>query len=160
MAYAEKRGNLWRARWLSPDGKLESKPGFRTRKAAEIFGRLQEATIDHGTYADPRAGQITMTEWVNEWYPAQDLEPTTLANYRYAIEVHILPEFGHRSLRSVTPEEVARWERGIMARGFARRTARDARTTLTIIYGDHPAARTGQPRSAQAGQRPKGTAPY
>ena len=34
MAYAEKRGNLWRARWRGPDGILESKPGFRTRKDA------------------------------------------------------------------------------------------------------------------------------
>ena len=136
MAYAEKRGNLWRARWPGPNGKLESKPGFTTRKAAEKFGRQQEAAINNDTYVDPRAGQITMTDWVNEWYPAQDLEPTTMANYRYAIEVHILPEFGHRTLRSITPEEVARWEREIMARGFARRTARDARTTLTTIYGD------------------------
>jgi integrase len=50
--------------------------------------------------------------------------------------VHILPEFGHRALRSITAEEVARWGKGIVARGFARRTARDARTTLTTIYGD------------------------
>ena len=35
MAYAEKRGNLWRARWRGPDGTLESRPGFHTRKAAE-----------------------------------------------------------------------------------------------------------------------------
>ena len=37
MAYAEKRGNLWRARWRGPDGALESKPGFQTRKAAENY---------------------------------------------------------------------------------------------------------------------------
>ena len=39
---------------------------------------------------------------------ALDLEPTTLSNYRYQIEVNILPEFGHRSLESLTPEEIAR----------------------------------------------------
>lgn len=136
MAYAEKRGNLWRARWRGPEGTLESKPGFTSKTAAEKYGRKQEAAIENNTYIDPRAGQITLTDWVNEWYPAQDLEPTTLTNYRYAIEVHILPEFGHRTLRSITAEEVAKWEKGIMARGFARRTARDARTTLTTIYGD------------------------
>jgi integrase len=111
-------------------------PGFRRRKDAEDYGRDQEAAIRNNTYVDPRAGQITLTEWVNHWYPAQDLEPTTLANYRYAIEVHILPEFGDRALGSITAEEVATWEKGITARGFARRTARDARTTLTTIYGD------------------------
>jgi integrase len=70
MAYAEKRGNLWRARWRGPDGTLESRPGFHRRKAAENYGRDQEAAIRANTYVDPRAGKITLTEWVNQWYPA------------------------------------------------------------------------------------------
>jgi hypothetical protein len=45
MANAEKRGNLWRARWSGPDGKLESKPGLTSRKDAENYGRDQEAAI-------------------------------------------------------------------------------------------------------------------
>jgi excisionase family DNA binding protein len=65
MAYAEKRGNLWRARWRAPDGTLESKPGFTSRKDAETCGRDQEAAIRTGAYVGPRAGQLTLTEWVN-----------------------------------------------------------------------------------------------
>ena len=158
MAYAEKRGNLWRARWHAPDGSVPSKPGFKTRKAAEKYGQAQEAAADNGTYVDPRAGRITLIEWVNEWYPAQDLEPTTLVNYRYAIEVHILPKFGNWALADITAEEVGKWEREIMAQGFARRTARDARTTLTTILNDaiprhikvNPAARKrGKGRKGQ-----------
>ena len=72
MAYAEKRGNFWRARWKGPDGTLESQPGFTTRKAAEKYGRDQEAAIRSSTYVDPRAGRITLTDWVNLWFPAQD----------------------------------------------------------------------------------------
>ena len=49
-------------------------------------------------HIDPQAGQLSLMDWVNRWYPALDLEPTTLSNYRYQIEVNILPEFGHRSL--------------------------------------------------------------
>ncbi len=158
MAWAEKRGNLWRARWHAPDGTVPSKPGFRTRKAAEKYGQAQEAAADNGTYDDPRAGRIKLTQWVNEWYPAQDLEPTTLANYRYAIEVHILPKFGTWALADITAEEVGKWEREIMAAGFARRTAKDARTTLTTILNDaiprhikvNPAARKrGKGRKGQ-----------
>src|SRR5262249_43365977 len=134
MAYAERRGDLWRARWRGPDGTPESMPGFPRRKDAGDYRPGQEAANPNKTHADPRAGQITLTEWVNHWYPAQDLEPTTLANYRYAIEVHILPKFGDRALGNITAEEVATWERGITARGFAWRTARDARTTLSTIY--------------------------
>ena len=136
MAYAEKRGNLWRARWRTPDGKLDSKPGFRTRKAAEDYGRDQEAAIRNHTYVDPRAGQITLVEWVNQWYPSLDLELTTLNNYRYLIEVHILPVFGHRTLVSLTKEEIATWEMRLVKNGYSRRTAGDARSMLITVLGD------------------------
>jgi hypothetical protein len=115
---AGRRGNLWRARWRSPDGTLESKPGFRTRKDAETYARDQEAASRGGTYIDPRAGQTTLTDWVNLWYPTLDLEPTTLSNYRYQIEVHILPAFGNRPLASLTREEIAAWELATARRGY------------------------------------------
>src|SRR6266700_6876930 len=136
MAYAEKRGNLWRARWRGPDGTLESRPGFTTRKEAENYGRDQEAAIRANTYVDPRAGRITLTEWVNRWFPALDLELTTLRNYRYMIEVLILPAFGDRFLSSLTTEEISTWEMQLTERGYSRRTARDARSTLTTVLSD------------------------
>ena len=136
MAYAEKRGNLWRARWRAPDGSLASKPGFTSRKGAEAYGRDQESAIRADTYVDPRGSRITVTGWVNRWYPTLDLEPTTLANYRYLIEAHILPAFGDRPLGSLTAEEISAWERRIADSGYSRRTARDARSMLVTALGD------------------------
>lgn len=157
MAYAEKRGNLWRARWRGPDGTLESQPGFTTRKAAEDYGHDQEAAIRSNTYVDPRAGRITLTEWVNLWYPALDLEPTTLSNYRYMIEVHILPKFGALALASLTAEEVARWEKGLVKSGLSRRTAHDARSTLTTVLADAiPRYITANPAARRRGKGRKG----
>jgi hypothetical protein len=69
VSYAEKQGSRWRARWRGPGGTLESKSGFRTRKDAEKYGLDQEAAIRNNTYVDPRAGRITLTEWVNKWFP-------------------------------------------------------------------------------------------
>lgn len=135
MAFAEKRGNLYRSRWRGPSGKLESKPGFAKRDA-ENYGNDQEAAIRGGTYVDPRAGQITLTEWVNRWFPAQDLEPSTLADYRNRIEVRILPAFGDSPLGSLTEESIAAWERDLVKDGYARSTARAARTLLATILSD------------------------
>src|SRR5215472_10335638 len=120
MAYAEKRGKLWRARWRGPDGTFESKPGFKSRKAAEEYGRDQEAAIRANTYVDPRAGQIALTEWVNQWYAGLDLELNTMSTYKYLIEVLILPQFGNRSLASLTAEDIAAWEKGLVTRGYVR----------------------------------------
>jgi hypothetical protein len=138
MGYAEKRGKLWRARWRGPDGTLESMPGFQRRKDAEDYARDQEAAIRNNTYVDPRAGQITLTEWVNIWFPAQDLELNTLGTYKYTIEVHILPAFGEWALRALElqPEAIALWEKQIVARGYTRRTARESRSTLATILAD------------------------
>jgi integrase len=161
VSYAEKQGRSWRARWRGPGGTLESKSGFRTRKDAEKYGRDQEAAIRNNTYVDPRAGRITLTEWVNKWFPALDLELNTLSTYRYTIEVHILPAFGDRSLRwlELEPEAIALWEKQIAARGYTRRTAREARSTLASILADaipryiqsNPAAR--RPGKGRKGQR-------
>jgi len=76
----------------------------------------------------------------------RNLEPTTLSNYRYQIEVHILPAFGHRALASITTEEVSAWEMQIAASGYSRRTARDAWSTLTTVLGD------AVPRYEQSGK--------
>jgi integrase len=169
MAYAEKRGNLWRSRWRGSDGTLESKPGFTSRRAAENYGRDQEAAIRNNTYVEPRAGRITLTEWVNMWFPAQNLELNTLSTYRYTIEVHILPAFGNRTLASLTPEEIAVWEKQIAARGYTGHTVRESRSTLNTILADaipryiqaNPAARRrgkgrkGQRRIEQAEKEEK-----
>ncbi|MEW2353069.1 site-specific integrase [Spirillospora sp. NPDC029432] len=166
MAYAEKRGNLWRARWKGPDGHTESQSGFQKKTDAENYGRDQEAAIRNNSYVDPRAGKITVTEWVNLWFPALDLEPNTLDNYRYFIEVHILPAFGDRELRSLEREEIATWEKRLR---LSRRTAREARSTFTNLLNDaiprylqtNPAARRrgkgrkGQRRIAEAERKQK-----
>lgn len=163
MAYAEKRSGMWRARWRGPDGTLESQSGFRTKTDAEKHGRDQEAAVRNNTYVDPRAGRITLTEWVNRWFPSQDLELSTLNYYRYMIEVHLLPEFGDHALMSITAEEIARWELNLIATGLSRSTAQGARTTLATVLADavpryiptNPAARrrgkgrTGQRRIAR-----------
>jgi integrase len=137
---------------------LESKPGFRSRKVAENYGRDQEAAIRNNTYLDPRAGRITLIEWVNRWFPAQDLELNTLSTYKYTIEVLILPTFGNRPLMSLETHEIATWERELIARGYQRRTAREARSTLATILSDampryiqtNPAARKrGKGRKGQ-----------
>src|SRR5262249_50378308 len=133
MAYAEKRGNLWRARGGSPGGTLETTPGFKTRKGAGENGRAQEAAIRTKNYCDPKAGKPTLTEWVNHYYAGLDLELNTMSTYKYLIEVLILPDFGRRSLASLTPEEIALWEKGLTARGYMRKTTREARGLLTTI---------------------------
>lgn len=136
MAYAEKRGQLWRARWHRPNGSLDGLSGFTTKTAAVKYGQDREAEIRSGTYVDPRAGSITLTAWVNEWFPSLDLEPSTLNYYRFMIEFHILPTFGERALNSLAAHEIAEWEKRLRSGGLSQRTAAGARSTLTTVLAD------------------------
>jgi hypothetical protein len=158
MAWAERYGKFWRARWRGADGMKEHKGGFTTQKAAVKYGQAQEAAITAGTYVDPHAGQITLNEWVNLWFPAQDLELNTLSTYKSTIEVMILPKFGDHKLSEIEAHDVATWEKALVTKGYQRRTAREARSTLTTILNDampkhirvNPAARKrGKGRKGQ-----------
>jgi hypothetical protein len=80
LASAEKRGGLWRARWLRPDGSKDGESGFESKKAALEYARDQESDIRKGSWVDPRLAKTMLGAWVNIWYPAQDLEPSTLEN--------------------------------------------------------------------------------
>src|SRR5690348_2704552 len=158
MAHAEARGKFWRARWIGADGTRESESGFTSKKAALKYAQKKEAEVAAGTAADERAGQIQLTDWVNKWFPAQDLELNTLNTYRGIIELMILPRFGHVPLGSVEAHDVAAWEKGLIGRGYKPRTAREARKLLSTIMGDaipryikvNPAARKrGKGRKGQ-----------
>ena len=118
MAYAEKRGNLWRARWRGPDGTWIPSPDsgpVRPLRTMAVTKRRQYGTTPTLTPGPVRShlpnGSIC-------GIPALDLELTTLSTYRYTIEVHILPAFGHRSLASLETEEIATWEMQLITEGY------------------------------------------
>ncbi len=157
MAFAEKRGKFWRARWKGPDGTLESQSGFTSQKAAVKHGQAQEAKITAGTYVDERAGLIALTDWVNRWFPAQDLELNTLDTYKSIIELMILPRFGHLPLSGIDAHDVAAWEKELIGKPYKPRTAREARKLLSTIMGDAiPRYITVNPAARKRGKGKKG----
>lgn len=157
MGHAEWHRNSWRARWSGPDGNRPAKSGFRTKRDAEKYANDQEAAIRAETYVDPRSGHITVTNWVNELFPSLDLEPSTLSNYRYFLEVHVLPKFGDSALSSITSRDVATWEKGLKRSGLSERTARDARSTFgTMLEEAIPEHIKTNPAARKKGKGRKG----
>ncbi len=144
MAYAEKRGKgprPWRVKYKVPGGET-SQSGFETKQAALGWGRDQEAKVRAGTWTDPGAGEITVSDWIDRWKALHDVGPSTTANREYRIRRFIRPYWGKRTLNSLTGEEIAGWERELpAAEGVSRSTAKDARSLLHTILGDAAAAR-------------------
>ena len=144
MAYAERRGKgprPWRVKYKIPGGEA-SQSGFETKQAALTWGRDQEAKVRAGTWIDPGAGAITVSEWIDRWQAMQDVGPSTEANREYQIRRFILPYWGKRKLNSLTGEDIIVWERKLHdVEGMSRSTAKDARALLHTILGDAAAAK-------------------
>ena len=144
MAYAEKRGKgsrPWRVKYKIPGGEA-SQSGFETKQAALAWGRDQEAKVRAGTWTDPAAGEITVSEWIDRWTAMQDVGPSTTANREYRIRRFIRPYWDKRTLNSLTGEEITVWEQKLPAiEGVSRSTANDARSLLHTILGDAAAAK-------------------
>jgi len=60
---------------------------------------------------------VTFAEAAAEWlrFIAEDRErkPSTLVDYRSALNVHLLPVFGERSIESIITEEIELWRRSL-----------------------------------------------
>ena len=96
-------------RLRGPDGQERSKT-FRTKKEAERYERARFAPLDAGTWVDPRAGRITLEEWVTEWRRTiVHLRPKTVSAYDSNLRNHILPALGHHELARLRPPILRAW---------------------------------------------------
>lgn len=131
MAWAQKRGGSWRAFWLTDEildsgrRKVDSLPGFETRRAAEAYGGDQEAKVRAGTYISPRDGKTTLGQWWAEWFPAQEWRPNTEESYSQQWRKHIEPRWGNTALADIKPIKVQEWIKGLRAQYAA--------STVTVI---------------------------
>lgn len=90
-------------------------PGVRDRSFAahdEAKRWLAKATTDteRGTFYDPRHGNITLREYVEEtWWPGLRAPVTTKNSMKPRVFKHILPHVGELRLNQIGPDEVRLW---------------------------------------------------
>jgi GNAT superfamily N-acetyltransferase len=109
----------------------------RADATAQITEQLQ------GTWQDESGRRMPLEEWIDVWAGWLDeVEPTTIAFYKYLVEFHILPAFQGRQLGTLTFEEIEAWDRSIskkinsQGRPYARSVASAARSLLITLLGD------------------------
>ncbi len=116
-----------------------------TRNKALKAARDAQAKIETGMSSDVETGmtpdakkaEITLAEWFAQIWPTWDIELTTRANYSAPIRRFILPIFGARPLKSITRQEIDRWERELIdKRGYAVEYIQGARRRLHTILSD------------------------
>ena len=101
----------YQARYLDPSGYRHHAPlTFATIADANRWLSAVEAQIARGSWVDPRAGVITLTEYANGWLESRPgLRPRTVELYRSLLDHHLLPALGDRQLGKLTAPVVRHW---------------------------------------------------
>lgn len=146
MAFAEKRGKYWRARWKGPEGTTPEYPSstvdedgnrFPTKKLAEKYGERMEADIARGTYVNPQNGKLTVKQWAEIWLETMDeVGPLSERTYRSRLSAQILPRWGDATLDAITTTTFKRWEKGLKAEGYSTNYIGDIVSTFRTMLDD------------------------
>jgi len=139
------RGPQWYAKWREPGGRQVKKrvgpawpgrgrpaAGFFTKRTAEDWLRAELASLD-ALAACGADLDVTFAEAAREWlrYVEEDraVKPTTLRNYRSSVEAKLLPAFGERRLRDITPADLERFRSSLTV------SPRTKNKLLVELYG-------------------------
>jgi hypothetical protein len=131
---------MWRGRYPDADGRMKSTSGYPTRTKALNAARAEQAKrkADPPPEAsEPEQADLTLADWFSQIWPSWDIELTSRANYSAPIRRFILPTFGAQTLKSISREQVDRWERSLIEdRGYSVEYIRGARNRLHTILAD------------------------
>jgi hypothetical protein len=152
MAWAQRAGKSWQARWKGPEGSkpaFPSKSGFSTKRKALDYAEDQEALVRAGEWIDPRKGKITWDEWWIEWVGSIDVEPATLEGYEDLWRIHIQPRWGETSIGKTKLKDANTWIKALREgkvetgpaesrrqRPYAPRTVNGVRKLMSLMLSD------------------------
>ena len=95
-----------KARVRYPNGKSRSKT-FPTVREARAWLRQTMTEIDNGTYVPDSSGKLLFADWAEQFVAMSvDLASGTINRRVSDLKNWVLPEFGHRTLGSITQPEV------------------------------------------------------
>lgn len=128
-----------------PDGRERSRT-FRTWKAAETYERELLALRDRAGWVDPRAGRITLEQWVADWSRTlADLRTSSRRIYLDNLRLHILPTLGPVPLNKLDKTSLRAWlaelNAGPLAPATVHQIYRALRRTLEAAVENEVMAR-------------------
>ncbi len=140
MAHVAKRstrnGVRYEVRYRAGDGRERSR-SFRTRRGADRFLVTVQADMLRGSWVDPQAGGMTLTEYALAWVASRPgLRPRTRETYEAQLRRHVLKELGDVRLNALTPRRVREWHSKLVLSGaVSANTAAKCYRVLRTILG-------------------------
>ncbi|MEV0039036.1 tyrosine-type recombinase/integrase [Streptomyces sp. NPDC050804] len=106
-------GKRWQARWRDPEG-VQQTELFAKEVDAKKHETKMRAGVDDGTYINPKAGEIRVSELVTLWLGGQTFDnPRTYQRYEQRIRLHVVPTpLGKMRVKDVSASALRDWLRG------------------------------------------------
>jgi integrase len=140
VRYEGRRGPVWRIKYRDAAGKqvqetLGPEPPWTERMAQRELGKRLAAVDqgfrkpDHVTFAD------FADRFVRDYLPGRKLKPSTIENYRYMLDGHLLPFFGDRDLSELDaqPELIDAYIAAKALSGFSAKTIQNQLLLLNVM---------------------------
>ena len=109
--------------------KKSTKRGFNTKREAEEWVRnfLMSQQADFNMYFD---------DFLKLYYEdmAARIRENTMNTKKYIIDLKILPYFGKKSINSITPADIRKWQNELMSQGYSQTYLRTINNQLTAIF--------------------------
>jgi len=123
----------YQVRFRDGTGRERSKT-FAKKAHADRFRRDVEYEMDRGDWVDPKAGQVTLADWIDDaWELAAPVRPRTASDRQSRMVKHVLPVFGHMPLTKIDRAAVQRWVNSLTADGYAPATVKKIYETLSAV---------------------------
>lgn len=132
-------GMRWRVYWNDPEtGKRRTKSfpkrdGKDPNTCAKAFDAQMQAKINAGTYVDPKAGNITVREYAEEWLATLTHDPATHEKYKSGFRLYVFPHLGHFSIGAVRASHIRGWMKA-RSEELAPNTVRNVYIPLKAMF--------------------------
>lgn len=163
MAWTEKvPSGRWKGLYRLPDGSRRSAGTFDHKRAAMNAAAAAEQEAQAVGWRDPRAAMRTWSAWVEEWWPARSVVPSTLLRDESRRRLHLDPKWGPIPLVDITRHDVKAWAADLLTADMAPATVQRCVALLSAslvaavdaeILPANPAARLRLPNPDNTRER-------
>lgn len=103
-------GGWWQAYYPGPEGRRVHEPTqFPTKQAARDWLKDLARERSKGSWLDPAAAHQRFDGFATSWLTTAPIASTTKELYAGYLDNHLLPTFGLRELREITPPAIRAW---------------------------------------------------
>ncbi|RLV56026.1 site-specific integrase [Aeromicrobium phragmitis] len=163
MAWAEKLpSGRWRGSYRDASGKTRSAGTFAHKAKAQRAASAAELDARRRLAGDPDARKQTWGQWVDVWWPARDVEESTMKADTHRRRNHLDPRWWDVPLGAITRHDVKAWATQLRTKGLGPESVKrcvhllSASLTAAVdaeILDSNPAARLRLPGAPSVVER-------